>query len=184
MALPSSSPARTVFGWTPWAVPAASPTPQLQPRDARGTRAGNGAGGRSQQSWFGVRDSGFGVRDPVLLFASLQGGGTSTRIQPTAKGAAAVRGVPCVPEERGTALLHPELGRPQLRCDAPSRAGRMVAPGQSPGADPAEERGRQVEQQLRAGASRSALDHQNLPRCRSLRGSLSQSWWVWQPKCG
>lgn len=68
---------------------------------------------------------------------------------PTAKDAAAVRGVTCVPEEGSTApqgltLPQPELAPPQIRCDAPSRAGEMVAPGQCSGADPAEDRGRQV----------------------------------------
>lgn len=174
-----------MFGWTRWAAPVPSPPPQLQPRQAQGTRAGKAVRAELVRA---QRD----LQSTVLLFASLQRGGTPHVPSvpefgpPHSKDAAAVCGVTCAPEEggttpRGLALPQPELGPPQLRWDAPCRARKMVAPGQSSGADPAEGRGRQVQHQLRPRWSKRVcschkLDHleqrQDLPRCRSLCGCL------------
>lgn len=170
--------------------------PSTQPTSSAPAPAGSGYPGW-EGSWGTVRAelvrAQQDLQSAVLLFASLQRGGTPHVPSvpefgpPHSKDAAAVCGVTCAPEEggtapRGLALPQPELGPPQLRWDAPCRARKMVAPGQTSGADPVEGQGRQVQHQLRPRWSKRVcschkLDHleqrQDLPRCRSLCGCLS-----------
>lgn len=186
-----------MFGWTRWAAPVPSPPPQLQPRQAQGTRAGRGPGGLSEQTWFGLSRT---CRALSCCLPLCREGEPPTCPQspnlahPTAKML-----LPCVvspvPLRRG-AQPHEVRPCPSLNWDLPSSDGMLPAgPGRwwhqgRPQVQTLQraEAGRCNTSSGLGGASRSAavtswITWSSDRTCRGadpcVDACLTQSWWVW-----